>query len=306
MRFGGPYSTIDPDLRRPYADEFTAAAEASLPAHTFASLRLFRRDEKRRIAALDTGVPPSAYHAVPILDPGPDNIPGTFDDQVLTVYAQDSATFGKDRYLLTNPAGLRELYEGVAAEASARWRLLTAHASFLAMKSWGPANPGDSPLENDPGIIGALLADPNTAVNASGRAWFDRAFAGKIQLGARLPRRFGGIEIANVANYLDGLPFARQLLVTGLPQGPMLIATTVRGSPEGGNRAEFAINWNLSLSRELPLPRGSLRLALDILNVTNANNRLQENDLAGPNFNQRLPVAIEPPRFVRLDLSYRF
>jgi hypothetical protein len=41
-----------------------------------------------------------------------------------------------------------------------------------------------------------------------------------------------------------GPAFARQLLVTGLPQGPFLVATTVRGSPNGGNRAEHVTNCN--------------------------------------------------------------
>jgi hypothetical protein len=105
---------------------------------------------------------------------------------------------------------------------------------------------------------------------------------------------------------MDGLVFARQLLVTGLPQGPFVVATTVRGSPEGGNRAQYAIDWNLRLSRLFALPFGRLAALVDVLNVTNLNQRLQENDLSGPSFNLRLPVAIEPPRFVRLGLRYDF
>jgi hypothetical protein len=123
---------------------------------------------------------------------------------------------------------------------------------------------------------------------------------GKLQLTARLRPLYGGIEIANTANYLDGLPFARRLLVTGLPQGPMLVATTIRGSPEGGNRSEFAINWNLRISRTMALPYGSLAVGVEILNVNNANNRLQENDISGPVFNQRLPIAIEDHGFCGL------
>ena len=152
-------------------------------------------------------------------------------------------------------------------------------------------------------MIGGLYADPNTLIHAAGRDYFDRAYVGKLQLGGRLP---WGIEWANTINYLDGLVFGRRLLVTGLPQGPFLVATTVRGSPEGGNRAEYLLNWNLRLSRGLPMPRGSLRLALDIFNAANADNRLQEDDISGPLFNQRLPVAIQPPRFLRFDASYRF
>jgi hypothetical protein len=306
LRFGGPYSSISPALGRPYADEFDAGAEFSFGRRGVASIHLFRRDGKNRIAAINTGAPGPAFHPVSITDPGPDGIPATFDDQQLTVFAQDPATLGRDEYVLTNPAGLRMLNTGLLAQWRAEWRALSWHASFAAEKSYGPTNPGDAFYENDPGVTGALFLDPNTAIHAAGRIFMDRAFLGKIQAVYRLPARFGGIELASVANYADGLVFARRLLVTGLPQGPLLAATTVRGSPEGGNRAEYAINWNLRISRRFRLPAGSIALAADILNVTNAAQKLQESDLSGPLFNLRLPVAIQPPRFVRLGFRYEF
>jgi hypothetical protein len=306
LRFGGPYSSILPTLRRPYSDEFDAGAEFPLARRSVANIHLFRRDGKNRIAAIDTGVPAQAFTPVSILDPGPDGIPGTFDDQRLTVYAQNPAGLGQDRYMLTNPAGLRMLNTGLLAEARTEWRRLALHASIVAEKSYGPANPGDAVNENDPGVIGALFLDPNTAIHATGRSFVDRAYVGKIQASYRLPSACGGIEVAGVADYMDGLVFARRLLVTGLPQGPFLAATTVRGSPEGGNRAEYAINWNLRVSRQFQLAAGRFAATADILNVTNAGQRLQEDDLSGPSFNQRLPVAIEPPRFVRIGFRYEF
>jgi hypothetical protein len=141
---------------------------------------------------------------------GPDGIPRTFDDQRLTVYAQNSVTLGQDRYLLTNPASLRMLNAGLLAEAGTEWRRLTLHASFVAEKSDGPTNPVDAVYENDPGVIGALLLDPNTAIHATGRSFVDRAYVGKIQASYRLPSACGGIEVASVADYMDGLVFARQ------------------------------------------------------------------------------------------------
>ena len=84
------------------------------------------------------------------------------------------------------------------------------------------------------------------------------------------------------------------------------MATTVRGSPEGGNRAQHVINWNLRLSRQFGLPVGRFAVSADIFNVTNAGQRLQENDLSSPSFNLRLPVAIQPPRFVRVGFQYEF
>ena len=304
--FGGAYSSIDSHLKRPDSDGFNVGAEISLPRQSFAAVRLFRRDEKNRIAAIDTGVPMQAYRPVEVLDPGPDGMPGTSDDQQLTVYAQDPSTFGKDHYLLTNPPDLRMLNTGLLAETGSRWRGVQMHASFLAEKSYGPTNPGNTALENDSGVIGALFLDPNMSIHAAGRDYFDRAYVGKLQFTAQLPKVLGGATLVNAVNYLDGLVFGRRLLVTGLPQGPLLVATTVRGSPEGGNRAEYVLNWNLRLSRAIHAPHGNLRLILDVLNVSNASNRVQENDVSGPTFNQRLPVAIEAPRYLRLEVQYSF
>ena len=305
-RFGGIVSAIDPRLRRPYADEFNVQAEAKLPLGISTSLRLFRRDEKDRLATVNTGVPPAAFSPVEILDPGPDSIPGTFDDQTLTVYAQAPATLGYDSFLLTNPAGLRMMYKGLIAEVGGEYRFLQGRVSFMAVKSYGATNPGNSAIENDAGVIGALFQDPNTAIHAAGRTYFDRAYVAKAELVATIPKRLGGVELANTATYMDGLPFGRRLLVTGLPQGPFLVAATVRGSPEGGNRAEYVLNWNLRVGRTVRVPGGSLRLAVDILNMLNSGNKIQESDISGPQFNQRLPVAIQPPRYVQVNIEYRF
>lgn len=240
------------------------------------------------------------------MDPGPDGIFGTFDDQILSVYQQNPDTLGQDHYLLTNPSGLREFNEGVSAELRTTWRNFTIGASFAVEKSWGPTNPGDTYFENDPGIIGALVLDPNTGIHAAGDSFNDRGFVGNCQALYHFPSKWGGLEIATVIDYIDGLVFARQLLVTGLPQGPILIPTTVRGSPEGGNRAQYVSNWNFRLGKQFALPRGRLAALADVLNVINANNKVQESDVSGSAFNLRLPIAIQPPRFVRLELRYDF
>jgi hypothetical protein len=303
LRFGGLYSSIAPSLRRPYADEFDAGAEIALPRRSFAAVNLFRRDDKNRIAAADIGIPPQAFTPVTILDPGPDGIPGSFDDQRVTVYQQNPATFGQDRYLLTNPAGLREMYAGVSAEVRTEWRGVSAGASLVAEKSWGPTNPGNAPYSNDPGVVGALLLDPNTAIHAAGRSYFDRAYVGKLHASYRIARL--GIELATVADYLDGLTFARELLIA-LAQGPLLIPATLRGSPEGGNRAEHVTNWNLRVRREFHLPFGSIAGTADVLNVMNAGHAIQENDVTGASFNRRLPIAIQAPRSMRLGFRFDF
>jgi hypothetical protein len=60
------------------------------------------------------------------------------------------------------------------------------------------------------------------------------------------------------------------------------------------------------LSRQFGLPVGRFVVSTDVLNVTNAGQRLQEDDLSGPFFNLRLPVAIQAPRFLPIGFRYEF
>jgi hypothetical protein len=305
LRFGGPYSSVSPTLRRPYEDELNLGLDIPVRRGSL-NIRFFRRDSNDRLAVLDTGVPDSAYTPVSIVDPGADGIVGTSDDQHLTVYQQNPATLGQDQYLLTNPPHLTVVSKGFLGDLRMQLAGLALHASVVGENYYGPSNPGDSVLENDPGVVGNLLMDPNTSVNAAGQSFTDRAYLAKIQATYRLPTAWGGIELASLGNYLDGLTFARQLLVTGLAQGPFLVATTPRGSVGLGNRTDSVGNWNLRLSREFPLSAGRVAASADILNVTNMGHSLQVSDLTGPSFNLMLPEAIQPPRMVRIELRYDF
>jgi hypothetical protein len=307
LRFGGPYSSISPSLRRPYADQFNVGVELANAKGDRLTIFLYRREDEARLAALDTGVPAGAFTPVTISDPGDNGIPGSAEQRPLIVYAQSPVTFGQDRYLLSNPPGLRTLNEGIAAEISKKWRLLTLDVSMASEESLGPNNPGDGALENDPGVVGTLLMDPNTTLFASGRSFVDRAYLGKTQTSYRLPRAWSGIELDSVLDYLDGLPFGRELLVTGLPQGPLLVSATYRGERSRGSyRAEAVVNWNLRLRRDFHVPVGRLSGALDILNLLDFNASLQENTITSSTFASRLPLAIQPPRNVRVEVHYEF
>ncbi|MCS7256902.1 MAG: hypothetical protein NZ562_09825, partial [Thermomicrobium sp.] len=147
---------------------------------------------------------------------------------------------------------------------------------------------------------GALFHDPNTWLHATGRNFFDRAYSGRLMVRWQAP---GELELASMVTYLDGLAFGRRLLVADLAQGPLVVMATPRGSPKGGHRTQYLLNWDLRLSRVLSGGRTRVRLIADVFNVLNRASRLREDDLSGPRFNDRLPVALQPPRFLRLGLS---
>jgi hypothetical protein len=297
-RFGGAYSQVDLHLKQPYVDKIFASLEFSLTRGFSASVRAFDAVDRNRIAAVNVGVPFSSYRPVQIQDPG---APG----HTLTVYAQDPGTFGQDQFLLTNPSGLRMDQKGVVAEGAYSRGNLSLRASLFAGKSWGATNPGNDVWENDAGAIGALYSDPNTLINASGRPAMDRGYAGKLSAFYTTSPRWGRIEIANDAVFTGGYPYARQLLVSGLPQGPFLVDATPRGS-DGGARADALFDWNLRLARTFAVRKGFVKISGDLFNVPNLASKLRVEDLTGPGFQQRLPKIIQPPRFLRVGVSYQF
>jgi hypothetical protein len=119
----------------------------------------------------------------------------------------------------------------------------------------------------------------------------------------------GGIEVASTFNYMDGLAFGGQILVTGLAQGPFLVMATVSegvslpGGGEAGYRADYVANWNLRLQRAFPLAPGKLTASAEILNVLNAASIVQENGYIS---NPRSPLAFQEPRWALLELRYEY
>lgn len=297
--FGGPYSSVDPNLRRPCTDEFAVGLDQQIGEWLFIEARGFRRDQKRLVDTVNVGVPASAYAPVAVFDPGNDNIPGTGDDQILAVYNQDPRTLGQDRYLLTNPPGLRSSYKGL--EISIRRNLRErgfVSVSFTASKAVGPTNPGNTEFENDPGVIGSLFDNPNNLLNARGRMFFDRAYVGKIASYVRLPF---GLYSGSVIRYADGLPFGRKLIITGFNQGPFYVMATPRGEP-GGFRTQFDLSFDQRVGRDFAAGRLRLSAVVDVFNLLNSNRNLLEYDISGPLFPPRTPVGIQNPRVLRFGL----
>lgn len=301
--FGGPYSSVDPHLQRPLSDEWGVGLDHTFGHKFLSSLRLFRRDDKRLVETINTGVPSSAFRPVGIFDPGNDNLPGTRDDQILTIYNQDPGTLGLDHLLLTNPQGFRSLYEGIEAvlrkELVQRWFL---SLSFTTYKGIGPASPGNSEFQNDMGVVGSLFDNPNTLLNARGRLFFDRAYVSKLSAYGRAPL---GFDLSSVVRYSDGLPFGRRLIITGFNQGPFFVMATPRGQP-GGVRTEFNMIFDQRIGRDFKVAGRNFSSFIDIFNLFNLNKSLRQEDLSGPLFDQRRPLEVLNPRVVRFGIKWNF
>jgi hypothetical protein len=303
LRREGPlYSSIDPDLERPYTNEYAIVFNSAFGSDWIFSLGGFYRGTKNQVKTLNIGVPFSSYDSQYILDLGDDSIPKTEDDQIFTVYNQWVDTFGQDFFLLTNhPDDPRvSHYFGVDLNLIKRFGpTFTFFLSMTATQAEGSSNPGNTEWENDDGVIGTLYDNPNTLINTKGRLRFDRAYTIRIGLYYLAPY---DINLGCIIKYYDGQPFSRKIIVDDFNQGPFYIQAHSRGAV----RYEFSLTLDLRIEKAFPIGSSKLRLILDGFNILNSGLATEENQWTGPEFKLRYATEIQSPRVFRLGLAFEF
>lgn len=290
-------SSIDPDLRRPHTDEVAVGLEWRSGSFT-TRLTGLRRRERDLMESVNVGVPLSSYRVRFVPDPAGD-ILGPADDQLLPIYDRDPASFGQDRFVLTNPSDHTTLYEGVELMLEKpfgrRFRMLLGATASRA--SGRGANRGFRAVENDQGLVGEAFDGPNADTNAFGRLFFDRAYTVKIAASYRAP---WDVRLGAVARYQDGQPFARVVVASDLNQGPEAVQAIPRG------RARFSYTATLDARLEKGIAVGPRRaaLCLEAFNLLGARNEVEEDVVTGPAY--RTPTAAQPPRALRIGLRLEF
>jgi len=303
LRREGPrYGAIDEKLRLPSTDELTASIKFDLGRGWLLSLAGFLRQTQNLVETDNTGVPLSSYVARTISDAGDDMIPDSYDDLTFTVYDQKADTLGRDFYLLSNAGGAarKSTYRGLDLVLFKRPTdkslfFLAATATHAVQTN----SPGNSALENDDGVIGALYDNPNASINAEGRPRFDRAYTVRIGFSQDLP---WNTRLGFVARYYDGQPFARFIIVEGLTQGPVLI----QAHPRGVARYEFNMTVDLRAEKDIRFSFGTLRLLFDVFNLFNQHLATEESPWTLPTFPLRYATDIQSPRVFRLGLNFEF
>ncbi|HEX6974354.1 MAG TPA: TonB-dependent receptor [Vicinamibacterales bacterium] len=126
--FGGAQltaTTVDPDLRDSYTDEYTLGAEQEIAGDVRAHVTVVRKRQKNTFGRYDRLRNLSSYAPVPAHDPGPDGIPQSADDRIITVWETRLPADRTDFYLTNKPIG--DTYStvefGVTKRMSARWQV---------------------------------------------------------------------------------------------------------------------------------------------------------------------------------------
>src|SRR5262249_1232459 len=291
-------SSLDPAIRRPVTDELLAMAERRVGSNLTIALTGVTRREHDRFAAIDTGVPPSAYTVSTVFDPGLDLL-GPEDDQLLPIYSRPPETFGRDRYLLTNAGGTTGTLDALDLRiaTSGGQPLYVAVAGTAIRSRATAAYRGFHAAENDGVLPGDAFSDPNSRTNADGRPFTDRGYGLKLSTAYRAPR---GVTLAAVARYADGQPFARLVLAPDLPQGP----DVVRAYPNGRSRFTYTLTLDVRIEKRFAIGRGRLAAALEAFNALNTQHEVEEDTVTGPLY--RTPTAVQPPRVIRFVVRAEF
>jgi len=303
LRREGPlYSSIDPELERPFADEFVISYNLNFKPKWHFFLSGFHRVYRRFVNTFNTGVDFSEYDPEYTVDIGDDRIPFTNDDLLFTVFNQKQNSLGDDFYVLSNTESdtRATYYYGLDINLTKDFgSVFSLFFSFTAINVVGTTNPGNTSLENDIGVIGSLFNNPNAMINTEGRPCFDRGYTARLGFKYSAPL---GFLLSGVIKYYDGQPFSRKIIIEGFNQGPFYI----QAHPSGVSRYEFNNTVDLRLEKRFPIGSSQLRVILDGFNILNMGLATEENEWTGPEYPRRYATEIQSPRVFRLGLSYDF
>ena len=288
------FTSIDPQLERPYTNELTLGFESRPNNRTVLRLTGLARQEGQLIGLVNTGVPESSYDVLFLVDPGLDDYGG----QILRIFDRRPDTFGADRYLLTNPAGHHATFAGVdiTAQTTINRFFLTAGATAGRAET-NAANRGFLLRENDQGLVGEVLTNPNAATSARGRPFSERGYTIKT---AGIYHFAHDVRLGIAARYQDGQHFARLVIVPGLNQG----VEAIRASVNGKTRFTYTLTVDARLQKDFTLGGRRFTGVIDAYNLLNTRIEIEEFSVTGPL--SRSTSAVQPPRSLHIGFKLPF
>jgi hypothetical protein len=252
--------SLDPHMRTPHTDEFSAALDREIVSGLRASAAYIRKQGADFIGWIDTTgqyaatTRPVNGAALPVFE--------------LTSKPEDR------RFLLTNPDTLFTRYDGLVIAVQKRqshgWY---ASGSYTYSRAYGLQALSNGAAEDPqfstiarPGFL-TFGQDPNDLTNATGRLPNDRPHVFRATSVVRLPWK--GIQLAANLQTFSGKPWAATAQVN-LAQGQGLRRILLE--PRGTRRLSSQSLLDVRVSKTLPIgTAGSVDLILDVLNLLGDN-----------------------------------
>ncbi len=307
---GDPYlfsaasaSRIDPDLKVPYIDEFTAGIEREIIKNMKLGVRYIMKRDRNMVEDVNMN-----YVDMDALAQGqlvwtnftPFEVTDPYNSRPITFYGVTDTSITSDFYI-TNPPDLDRNYDALEVTLlkrySHRWQMAASYV-YAKAKNLTALNSA---------FRTSLYDNPNAMINAYGRDTLVSPHQIKIQASYSGP---WGINASAYCSYLTGQPYTRQIrsndLGLNLSQGVVTIYAEAKGSQQLPDKT----NIDLRLSKVFRLPNrlGGIDFMLDVFNLLNDNTATS---LEAISSNPALYTygqikALVTPRILRLGARWSF
>ncbi|MBI2833336.1 MAG: TonB-dependent receptor [Acidobacteria bacterium] len=284
---GGTTTTMDPNLRRPFNDEYSVGIEHQLASNLRISVMLNRRENRDNRTTINRAVPTASYIPVVITNP--------LNGEPLTIYNQNPATAGRQDNLLANSSAVDTTYNGVDISFVRRF---SAGSLVQGGYSYGKTRGLINTVSTGAGTASNVAdpSDPNNLIFGTGAIGSDQTHQFKVSGNHLLP---GSISVSGSFIANSGLPRVRRLNV-GRALVPNLTRATQTVNVESNyvNRYDSWVMLDLRAGRVFRLGGSQIEPFIDAYNVLNRNTVLDEVTTIGPSLG-RVSATINP-RLVRI------
>ncbi|MGH9333352.1 MAG: TonB-dependent receptor plug domain-containing protein, partial [Vicinamibacteria bacterium] len=279
---GGITTTVDPNLRRPFSNEYSVGVQHELAPNLAVSVTYNRKENRNERAPKNLAVPRESYIPIVINNP--------LTNEPLTIFNQDPATLGLQENVITNDSRLDNTYNGIEFAVQRRF---SGNAYIQAGYHYG----------KDLGRIAAgELNDPNDDIFIEGAMRTDEPHQFKFSGNILLP---GDISLSGFLIARSGHSRQRTLVVSrNLVPELTRTSESIRLERNDDNRYDGVTMLDLRVGRAFPMGQWRLEPFLDLYNLFNANTVLNEVTTLGPNLGQ-VSSTINP-RVVRIGFKMNF
>jgi hypothetical protein len=295
---GGVNRTIDPNLKGPFVDEYTAGLDLGLSRVLTLQFNYVRKIDGNSNKSINLALPYEAYTvATTRTDPGRDNVTGTADDRPIVIYSVPSTypTFGQNVERRVQAEG-NNRYHAFGLTLNKQYSnkysfLVSFDTDYRDLRDNAPRNPNE-----------ALYGPGTTTGNNYGITNFQFArpswnYAMRVSGTYQLP---WGINYGSSLNAQSGDYFAREVQVRDGNNTNVV----VRIEPQAGRYGWTKI-WDNRISKRFKtFGNQSIEAELNIYNSLNTNTIVDQTNRNGSTYLQ--PDEIIAPRIMRVGVKYRF
>jgi hypothetical protein len=292
---GGTQRTIDPNLKGPFVDEYTAGLDLGLSRVMTVQFNYVRKFDGNGNKTLNLALPYEAYTVTRTgIDPGRDNVTGTADDRTLTIYSVPNTfpTFGQSIQRIVQAEG-NNRYHAYAVTLNKQYAnnhsfLVSFTSDYRDLRDNAPRNPNEAlhgPENGGTGTGSYQFAAPswNHSLRVSGSY--------QLPWGMMYASSF----MAQSADYFFREVQIRDALNTNI---------AIRVESQAG-RYEWTKIWDNRISKRFKtFGNQSIEGTVDLFNSLNTNTITSQTNRNGATYLQ--PTEVITPRIFRLGVRYRF